>query len=372
MAGPCAFFQMADVVLRGASGRLEVHLLRYGMTVHAIRVRHGDAEYDVLAGPADPATHRTHRAFYGPLIGRYANRLPAGPLRTDEVAIDAQPWGMWHTDTGGDGISHHGGPPPAAAPHDALEQAGPLDTALWTVEPAPQFFGPEDWASLESHVVMALESPAGNQGYPGRVRIEALTGVARDACRIHVAYRARLVDACAATPLNLTQHWGFHVRPAHTVQGDAHLVQHRLALELPHRRLALDARGVPTGALEACDTAHDWTQAKALGQQAPAGGYDHFYVWGPPTRQPVARLTSPEGIALAFSTNQAGVQLYVAREGTDDAEGDVRAAAFLEFSAPHATFLHAPLQQAAGTDTVLRAGETYENWVDIDIAAAEA
>ena len=277
---------------------------------------------------------------------------------------------MRATYSGGPGISHHGGPPPAALPPDALEQAGPLDTALWTVESAPRLFAPSDWAPYASHVVMALESPAGDQGYPGRVRIEALTAVARDTCRIHVAYRARLVDACAATPLNLTQHWGFHVRAAGTGHGDDHLAQHRLALLRPHQRLVLDARGVPTGALAACDATHDWTHAKALGEAPPAGGYDHFYVWGPPAQQPVARLTSPEGVALAFSTNQAGVQLYVAQaEAAKDAPGDVRAAAFLEFSAPHATFLHAPLQRAAGTDTLLRAGETYEHWVDVDLAA---
>lgn len=226
--------------------------------------------------------------------------------------------------------------------------------------------------------MLALESPAGDQGYPGRVRVEALTAVGAAPLRVHVAYRACVLDACAATPLNLAQHWGFNLGASDPAHRGESVVGHVLGMRGPLRRLQLDARGVPTGALEACDAAHDWTCAKPIGAQMPEGGYDHYYVWGAPRDAPAVTLRGPSGIALAFSTNQAGVQLYTANSVSADAparkalhrgaERDgVHAAAFLEFSAPHATFLHRSLQDAAGTDTLLRPGEVYDHWVDVEL-----
>lgn len=48
--------------------------------------------------------------------------------------------------------------------------------------------------------------------------------------------------------------------------------------------------------------------------------------------------------------------------------GCLAGAMFLEFQAPLATFMHPELAKVAGTDTVLRQGEVYENWVDVDVA----
>lgn len=42
-------------------------------------------------------------------------------------------------------------------------------------------------------------------------------------------------------------------------------------------------------------------------------------------------------------------------------------ATFLEFHHPLATFLHPELTNVAGTDTILKIGEVYENLVEIDI-----
>lgn len=242
----------------------------------------------------------------------------------------------------------------------------------------PTLFGAHDWAPYEDHVVMAVESPAGDQGYPGRLRIEALTAVEGTTPRVHVAYRARLLDACAATPLNLTQHWGFNLSASDPAHKGKTVEQHTLQMQSPLKLLQLDARGVPTGELIVCDASHDWTQAKRIADRMPEGGYDHFYTWGSTPRrdEPVVVLRGDSGIALSFFTNQAGVQLYTANGASDTApprkalhRGDlrdgIRSAAFLEFGAPHATFLHRSLQQYAGTDTLLRAGATYENWVDI-------
>ena len=269
-------------------------------------------------------------------------------------------------------MSHHGGPPAVA--RDGIEQTGPLDTATWTVLEHAQLFGDE---AHDACATFGIESPAGDQGYPGRLRIEARIAVdGGDVPSVRVAYRAKLVDACAATPLNLTQHWGFNLDASSAASKGAGVGAHVLRMQAPLRRLVLDARGVPTGELRAVEAEHDWTRGKRIADAMPDGGYDDFYVWGRPGSDPVVRLAAPSGIALDFTTNQAGVQLYTANSVSDPAPvrkavhggsyDGVHCAAFLEFSAPHATFLHPSLHGIAG-DTILRAGEVYEHWVNVAI-----
>ena len=60
-------------------GRVRVEVCAYGLTIHRIEVQRERRTFDVLAGPEDAADHRTlGRRFYGQVVGRYANRLPAG------------------------------------------------------------------------------------------------------------------------------------------------------------------------------------------------------------------------------------------------------------------------------------------------------
>ncbi|WFD43642.1 aldose 1-epimerase [Malassezia psittaci] len=324
---------------------------------------------DILAGPENPATHADQRRFCGSLVGRYANRLPAGTLSTKEFTVLAQEWG-------GKGVSHHGGPPQHVVDKQQPTKQGPLDTVHWSVETAPQFFDASNLQDLEDYVVMAFESKAGDQGYPGLIRIEALTGVRQK--QVHVEYRARILDKCAATPLNLTQHWGFHLMGSKKWHSNDAVPSPELRISHPHRVLELDCNGIPTGNLLACNAHHDWTHGKAV-QFPPQDTYDNFYIWGKTHENPVVQLQIPNEISVDFSTNQTGVQLYAndlsmdqqmkrkhAHRTVDD-EKSSYFAVFLEFSAPHATFLHDTLQQAAGCDTVLRQGETCRNWVSLEI-----
>lgn len=371
---------MDPVRLASRDGRVALTVVPYGLTVHALEIYHAGVVHDVLVGPEDPAAHRVlGRRFFGSIVGRYANRLPAGRSSGAGVEVDLAEWG-------GAGISHHGGPAPPGEPCAGLEQRGPLDTAVWT-QAEPTLFGAEDVAGADAHATFALESPAGDQGYPGRVRIEALFTV-RDCRRVVVAYRARLLDG-DKTPLNLAQHWGFNLAASDPAFRGAPMDEHTLQLG-PRganlARLVLDERGVPTGALAPCAAwpAHNWGAGKRVGEAMPPGGYDDFYVWGakcvPAGGAHVATLCGPTGLALRFYSNQAGVQLYTANStptagprkrvhrpaGGPELDG-ARCAAFLEFSAPHATFLRPSLWDAAGGDTVLRAGEVYDSWVAVDI-----
>ncbi|WFC99978.1 aldose 1-epimerase [Malassezia yamatoensis] len=281
------------------------------------------------------------------------------------------------TPLGGKGVSHHGGPAQHVVDRQQANKQGPLDTVDWTIETAPRFFDTSNLQDLEDYVVMAFESKAGDQGYPGLIRIEALTGVRQK--QVYVEYRARILDKCPATPLNLTQHWGFHLYGSKSGQSKDVIPSPELRINQEHRVLELDGNGIPTGALLACNAHHDWTHGKAV-QFPPQDTYDNFYVWGKTHKNPIVQLQIPNEISVDFCTNQTGVQLYASdlslnqpfeRKVTHQTPSDSKSsyfATFLEFSAPHATFLHDTLQQAAGCDTVLRRGETYRNWVELKIS----
>ena len=344
-------------------GRVRVEVCAYGLTIHRIEVQRERRTFDVLAGPEDAADHRAlGRRFYGQVVGRYANRLPAGTWACRDGTLQLAEWG-------GAGISHHGGPPPSRA-----EQAGgPWDCVTWAHLPRPSMYTQAECDVWDASACFVHESPAGDQGYPGRVRVEALVGVRAGVSslgQVHVEYRARIEDEASATPLNVTQHWGFYLGTSEPATVDGHTF--RLHCDTVHR-LVLDERGVPTGAVEACaGTPYDWTQPDQ--RIRPDADYDHFYVWGAKrdANAPIATLSGSNGLALVFRTNQTCVQMYVppgptgAHKALHAAYGPHHAV-FLEWSAPHATFLRPALQAWAGGDTWLREGHMYQNYVTMDI-----
>lgn len=299
---------------------------------------------------------------------------------------------------GGKGVSHHGGPEAANVKGDGL-QRGPFDRVPWTpIAPSEaRLYEAETYDAADAVAVFALDSPSGDQGYPGSLHVEALitvSSVAHYAGKVHVQYRAELTGGANATPLNMTQHWGFNL----AAPTEPTIDQHVLQLGPPGsslRRLVLDQRGIPTGELDACKGAeHAWSEGKLIGDHMPAQGYDDFYVWGRQSADDgglAARLSAPASrVKIEFRTNQAGAQLYTANGQPRDADalaaGGVRkrlhrrddspagnatrSAAFLEFSAPHATFCTPGFAEIAGSDTILRAGYVYRNWVEICVGDA--
>ncbi|KAL4401758.1 aldose 1-epimerase [Malassezia pachydermatis] len=368
-------------------GKITVTVLPYGLTIHSIEVKTKDVVHELLAGPEDAADHTTYpRQFYGPIVGRYANRLPAGPRQVHDAHVAWREWG-------GDGVSHHGGPPPplSTGTTDGLVQAGPWDCVEWTPleTQAVCMYTPDECQAWDDRCVWALESPDGDQGYPGRVRVEALIGVRSQPGtlgQVHVEYRAQLLPPFStSTPINLTQHWGFQLAASdpryHGATIDEHLLQ--LGVEgQPLYHLALDERGIATGEVDACEGMHDWTSMRPI--QAHDYDYDDFYVWGQhDTTKPVAHVQGPTGVELVVRTNQAGVQLYTAnskpapfakkqkhrRHHAAPETEEKHGAAFLEFSAPHATCLYPSLAKLAGTTTMLASHQVYQHWVTIDVIA---
>lgn len=420
------------------------------------------AEHDVIVGPEDPADHwNKGRTFLGPIIGRYANRLPAGKQSYDGGQLDIAEFSA-------PGVALHGGPEmikevPRVPQEELVLQEGPLDRLVWTrlSSSRSQFFGIESPSTPSgSSALFALLNKgveAGQQGYPGTIRIEvrlaieassqpatqngmqngtqdgpsgpdAVPDLGRSAGTLRMEYRAALVDgdACEATPLNMTHHWSFNLSASDAsarAQENGTIDWHTLRMFPPPSlgkstkklyTLGLDKKMVPTGELIDCQgTPHDWLAGgsdglgKTIIHDGSLQGYDHFYAWRAPDRQaaqsmhpieyharffsqPRLVLHAPSTkLSLAFRSNQAGVQVYTtngqppapapadrsggakkrlhASSGEENDGIAQRSGVALEFGQPHGTFLHKAYQELAQDDTILRKGQQYRNWIEVEL-----
>lgn len=74
------------VVLAHPRLPLTAHIIPLGLNVTRLifEIPNTGEKHDVIAGPEFPRDHWTKgRKFLGPLVGRYANRLPSGRCKFD-------------------------------------------------------------------------------------------------------------------------------------------------------------------------------------------------------------------------------------------------------------------------------------------------
>ncbi|KAL0067743.1 hypothetical protein AAF712_005183 [Marasmius tenuissimus] len=355
---PGGNIEMADSVLLSLPSltpSLAVEVLPQGVTFHRIIVQADGRTHDVVIGPEVPEEHSTQK-YVGTIIGRYANRVPVGKHTVERKGIkaefEAQP-------NESPRVSLHGGP------------TG-FDLLPWKVlsaEEKPTLFSQAEIAHLpksgsgSSFAFFQLESPDRDQGYPGKLLVEALVAVIEpgqqerkysespgdavgkeyDLGSIVYVYRAK-VDK-GVTPINLTNHWGFNL-DASLKEGEESLSvkDHSLLLKADHIAQR-DADSLCT-ALVPAPTEHVHN-GKKIGENSPPSGYDDFYLFeekpipiprrvelssfndnfdllgdllrpsnGPNASrgartEPFAELASEKsGIKLVFDTNQTGMMFY--------------------------------------------------------------
>jgi len=314
---------------------VEAELIDYGGIIVALRVpdRHGTVA-DVVLGYDSLAAYERQRYYLGAVVGRYANRIARGRFALD---------GTEHRLATNDGPNHlHGGP-------------GGFHAVLWHAEP---FVG-----ESEAGVTLTYESPAGEEGYPGRLAVGVTyTLTARD--ELTVEYRA---TTDRATPVNLTQHSYFNL--AGHDAGSA--LAHELTVAAS-RFTPVDETLIPTGELRSVEgTPFDFRSPVALGARLAADdaqlrighGYDHnFLLDGPAGDAPAfaARLHDPaSGRVLEVHTTEPGLQLYGGQglRGVEGKGGHVYPAqAGVALETQH--FPDSP-NQPAFPSTILRPDEIY-------------
>jgi aldose 1-epimerase len=271
-----------------SNGRMRVRILTYGAILQAVEVpdRRGRL-VNVTLGFDNLADYVARSPYFGCVAGRYANRIAAGRFTLD---------GTTHQLPVNDGPnSLHGG------------TVG-FDKHVWAVTPVRA----RDSVGLR----LDFTSPAGDQGYPGTLRVTVTYTLTADN-GIRIEY---LAATDAATVVNLTNHAYFNLAG----ESSGSIEGHKLTLNA-RRYTPVDATLIPTGVLDpVAGTPMDFTRPTAVGAQIRDGfeqlvigrGYDHNYVLDRHDNsytklELAARVVDPgSGRVLTIATTEPGIQFY--------------------------------------------------------------
>jgi len=264
---------------------LEVQVATYGGEVLSIKVpdRNGKVAdivlgFDTVSGYYDNSNSKG-AAFFGPIVGRYANRIANARFTLD---------GKEYTLAKNNGNnSLHGGP------------TG-FHNRMWTGKTIPD------------GVELTYLSKDGEEGYPGNLSVSVRYTVKNNELKIE--YEA---TTDKDTVLNLTNHSYFNL----SGQGDATILQEQLQLHAS-RFTPVDSTLIPTGELQpVTGTPFDFLKPHAVGERINADdeqihlghGYDHNFVidGGGKALTKTAEVYDPaSGRMLEVLTTEPGVQFY--------------------------------------------------------------
>lgn len=307
-----------------------LHVLDLGATVQSLTVPDDRGRpVEVVLGFADATSYESAASdCFGGIVGRYANRIAGGDLVID---------GVHHQLATNEGdTTLHGGP-------EGFNQR------IWEVEEHDA-----------SHLRLALTSPDGDQGFPGRLRVTVTYTVGEHDVRID--YTA---ECDAATVVNLTSHTYVNLQGA----GTGGIEDHELLVDAD-RYTVTGAGQIPTGEVATVvGTPFDFRSATRIGdrlrasepQMVTAHGYDQNLVLRGEGMRRAAWVRDPRsGRTLDVHTDQPGVQVYTSNmldgtlagaSGTTYRQGDALALETQHFpDAPH---------HPEFPSTVLRPGERF-------------
>ena len=204
----------------------------------------------------------------------------------------------------------------------------------------------------DSSVTFRLESPDGDQGFPGNLVLD-VTYTLTDSNEIRIDYRA----VCDAdTLLSPTNHSYFNL--SGDGSGD---VRRQLVTILADAYTVLGPGQVPTGQLQdVTGTDYDFRNERPIGA-AMNGDYDFNYALNGSGFRKTAEMYSPEtGIRMTVSTDMPGIQFYTA-VGLD--ETGRKGAYYGPFSAAcfEAQFFPDAIHHENFKKPVLRAGEEFRS-----------
>ncbi|WP_175723963.1 aldose epimerase family protein [Burkholderia ambifaria] len=284
---------------------------------------------DIVLAHDTPADYIDSGAYLGATVGRWANRIAAARFTLDGVD--------YTLDRNENGNLLHGG-------------ASGFHRARWDV--------------IDDHggLTLRLDSPEGDAGFPGNVRVQVRYTLDDDGT-LTIDYTG-VTDA--PTPLNLTNHSYFNLsgRPGSDVRG------HLLQIDAD-AFVEVDDALIPTGTADVTGSAFDFRQSAPIGarldwphaQLARGRGFDHCYVLREPGRgvRPVAAIYDPEsGRELAVSTDQRGLQLYTGNylDGVR-ASGGVSCVQHAALCVEAGFFPNQVNMNALRDETILQPGDTY-------------
>lgn len=269
--------------LSNANG-MEVCVTNFGGRIVSIMAPDRDGNLrDVVLGLDSVAAYfpENNKTDFGASIGRYANRINQGRIVLDGDTIQLPQNNFGHC--------LHGGP--TGWQYKVYDASQPND----------------------STVVLTLQSPDGDNNFPGNVTATVTYTLTADNA-IDIDYKA---ETDKKTVVNMTNHSYFNLsgNPDNQITDD--ILYINAADFTP-----VDSTYMTTGEiLPVKDTPMDFTAPKAVGQDIAVdfeqlkngNGYDHNWVLstGGDINVPAATLVSPEsGIKLTVYTDEPGIQVY--------------------------------------------------------------
>ena len=315
------------------NGVLSCEIITFGAALRALSVPDREGRpVDVVLGYDSLEEYENRDGYLGAVVGRYANRIAGGRFSLN---------GREYTLAVNNGPNHlHGG-------------IVGYSYRVWTVE---ELTG--------CKAVLTLESPDGEEGYPGALSLRVTYLLEGSALTLRYEALAHGDTVC-----NLTNHSYFNL----SGQGTGPALDQLLTLNASCYTPA-DETSIPLGTLEeVAGTPMDFRSPTPIGQRIAddfeqlrlGNGYDHNYAVDGPmgVLRPAARASSPRtGIVMEVETTLPGVQLYTAnfleegRPGKSGASYGPRHAFCLETQ-----FFPDSPNQPAFPSTVLRAGERYDH-----------
>jgi aldose 1-epimerase len=270
--------------LTNANG-LEVRAMNFGSEIVSIKVpdKAGHLD-DVVLGYDNLEGYLKNPAYFGAVVGRYANRIAKGMFTLNGQTFN---------------LAKNNGPNTL---HGGLKG---FNKQLWD--------GKEFKNDQGVGVEFSYLSKDGEEGYPGNLQVKVKYTLTEDN-RLVVDYEA---TTDKATPLNLSQHSYFNLAG----EGNGDILQHHLLLNAD-RFTPVDKDLIPTGELRAVQgTPMDFNKPTAIGarinqdyEQLVLGrGYDHNWVINRKdnTLTRAALVHEPTtGRVLEVLTTEPGVQFY--------------------------------------------------------------
>jgi aldose 1-epimerase len=238
---------------------------------------------DVLLGYPTLSAYAANKPFIGATIGRFGNRIGGGAF-----TLDGKSCRLYRND--GENTLHGG-------------RRG-FDKLLWKAEAYEERDG--------VFVRFELESPDGDEGFPGNLKAAVSYGLTKSN-EIIADYQAKVDAPC---PVNLTNHAYFNLAG----EGSGDVLSHELTL-FASSYVEIDKNLIPTGKLiPVQNTPFDFRTRKPIGRDLAGsggsgvpGGYDHcFAVDGEAgTLRPCAEVfEGNSGRTMRVFTTQPGVQFY--------------------------------------------------------------
>ena len=253
----------------------------FGGIITQLLVPDKDGELrDVVLGYDGASDYENGGGYLGALIGRYGNRIAKGKFTLN---------GKDYQLATNDGDNHlHGG------------DIG-FDKCFWQVSEIPQ------------GLKLSLESPDGDEQYPGNLKMEVSYVFDDDNC-LTIDYRA---VSDQDTICNLTNHAYFNLDGHDGGSVEDHVLKLYASAFTP-----TNEGSIPTGEIsDVAETPFDFRVAKVIGRDIEvdceqlkwAGGFDHNFVLDKASGEmgKVADVHSTKsGIRMITESTQPGVQFY--------------------------------------------------------------